>query len=44
MFDFGSIIYHLEAKYGIIVAVMRAEQIPYGVKDFKCIRLESRAV
>ncbi len=31
--------YRGAAKYGIIV-VMRAEQIPSGVKDFKRIRLE----
>ena len=32
--------YHGAAKYGIIVDAMRQEQIPYGVKDFKRIRLE----
>ena len=34
--------YHGAAKYGIIVGAMRQEQIPYGVKDFKRIRLENR--
>ena len=27
--------------YGIICAMRRSEQIPYGVKDFKRIRLEN---